>query len=66
MSFQKIQSRGFGTSLGIRNFELKTGDKVQILFEDKKELLEVLEIKENTFRVKQPITNHESPITNHS
>ena len=31
--------------------ELKQGDKVQIYFDDKKELLEILEIKENAFRV---------------
>lgn len=42
--------------------DLKTGDKVQIIFKQGKELLEILEIKENAFRVK-PITNYESPIT---
>ena len=30
---------------------MKIGDKIQIIFEDKKELLEVLEIKDNAFRV---------------
>ncbi len=41
---------------------IKKGDKVQILFDEKKELLEVKEVKENTFRVK-PITDNQSPIT---
>ena len=35
----------------ISNTELKVGEKVQILVQNKKELLEVLEIKANTFRV---------------
>jgi hypothetical protein len=50
----------------LSNSELKTGEKIQIIFEDKKELLEVLEIKENTFRV-SPITNfsHEARLSNH-
>ena len=48
--------------LTMDNGQLKKGDKVQIIFDDKKELLEVLETKPNTFRV-QPITNDHSPIT---
>ncbi len=47
----------FNYELRIRNYELKQGDKIQILFEDKKELLEVLEVKENTFHV-SPINNN--------
>ena len=39
---------------------LQKDDKVQIIFKDKKELLEVIEIKENAFQV-QPSTVHHKP-----
>lgn len=55
----------FNEELKIENGALQVGDKVQILFDDKKELLEVLEVNENAFKVKKLITNHQSPITNH-
>ena len=42
----------------IDNEQFKKGDKVQIYFDDKKELLEVLEVKENAFRVKQLATGN--------
>ena len=56
----------------ITNYELKEGDKVKIIFDENEEIVEVLEVKENAFRVKQPITNsshealpsnHQSPVT---
>ena len=40
-----------GCELSVASCQLKKGDKVQIYFDDKKELLEVLEIKEKAFRV---------------
>ncbi len=47
-----MDEKGWITGVETLKFNICTGDKVQILFEDKKELLEVLEVKENTFRVK--------------
>ena len=41
-------------------FELKKGEKVQIIFDDKKELLEVLEITENAFRVNSQLATRNS------
>ena len=35
---------------------LKKGEKIQVIFDNKKELLEVLEVTENAFRVKQLAT----------
>ncbi len=46
-------------------FELKKGEKVQIIFDNKKELLEVLEVTEDAFRVaKSEIRNPKSEIRN--
>ena len=41
--------------------DLKVGEKVQIIFDNQKELLEILEVKENAFRVKQPATSNPQP-----
>ena len=46
--------------LEMRNFELNIGEKVQIYFDEKKELLEILEINGNMFRVK-PSTDYRQP-----
>ena len=45
------------------NYELKIGDKVKLVFEKHEEVVEVLEIKDDAFKVKEPITNHQSPVT---
>ena len=42
--------------------DLKIGEKVQIIFKDKKEILEVLETKENAFRVDSKFKIHHSKL----
>ena len=52
----------YNYELGITNYELKIGDKVKVIFEQSEEVLEILETKENAFRVKPSIV-HRPPST---
>ncbi|MEM6318770.1 MAG: tail fiber domain-containing protein [Bacteroidota bacterium] len=61
----EMDEKGWVTFNGewkMENGALAVGEKVQIFFEGKRELLEVLEIKGNTFRVKPSIV-HRQPST---
>ena len=48
-----------GCELRVASSRLKVGEKVKIIFEEGEELLEVLEVKENAFRVS---TNHQGAV----
>ncbi len=47
----------FNDEFRIKNYELKIGDKVKIVFENHDELVEVLEIKDDAFKIKQATGN---------
>ena len=64
MQMGRINANGWiKTSQCNISTELQKGDKVKLIFENHDALVEILEIKENIFRVNQQITNHEAPVT---